>query len=221
MKMSIDQPEIERMLGKQLSNLLDFKDSDKEHLSKGVRLALDRTAHSFSNVKNPYYKKDGSACFDPFHSGQNTVFLYFLSNSLWKDLNDSSLATRVYYLNKIFNSIDLFYEVELPALFGVDHPLGSVMGRAKYSDRFFFSQACNVGNNKGIYPAIGENVAMFAGSAIIGKCKIGKNCWISARTFVKDQDVPDNSIVFGSSPNLVFKYRPESFFMEKSPFWAY
>ena len=51
---------------------------------------------------------------------------------------------KFYYLNKIMNSVEMFYEVELPSVFCCDHPLGSVMGRARYSDFFYFSQGCTV-----------------------------------------------------------------------------
>jgi serine O-acetyltransferase len=40
---------------------------------------------------------------------------------------------------------------------------------------------------------------------VLGNCTIGDNVWISANTYIKDEDVPANTIVFGSSPNLVFK----------------
>ena len=46
---------------------------------------------------------------------------------------------------------------------------------------------------------------MYANSSILGKCHIGKNVQIGAGALVKNQDVPDNSIVFGQSPNLIIK----------------
>ena len=87
----------------------------------------------------------------------------------------------------------------------LDHPVGSVIGRAHYSNGFTFGQNCTVGNNKGIYPVIGENITLCANSAIIGNCHIGDNVTVGAYACVKDQDVPANSIVFGQSPNLIIK----------------
>ncbi len=103
------------------------------------------------------------------------------------------------------NACDLFYEVELPSYFKLDHPVGSVMGRAQYSDGFCFSQNCTVGNNKGIYPIIGKNVRMCANSSIIGNCHIGDNVVLGAGCGVKDEDIPSDSLVFGQSPRLVIK----------------
>lgn len=118
---------------------------------------------------------------------------------------ESRLADKVYYLNKMLNGCDLYHQVELPKFFRLDHPVGSVMGRAVYGEGFMFAQNCTVGNNKGIYPIIGENVRMCAYSSILGNCKIGNNVILGAHAAVKDTDIPDNSIVFGQSPNLILK----------------
>ena len=56
-----------------------------------------------------------------------------------------------------------------------------------------------------LYPIIGENVRMYANSSILGNCIIGRNVQVGAGAIVKNQDVPDNSIVFGQSPNLIIK----------------
>lgn len=103
------------------------------------------------------------------------------------------------------NACDLYYEIALPDIFMLDHPVGSVMGRATYGNYFSFGQNCSVGNNKGIFPAIGEYVKMSANSMILGNSNIGDNVTIAAGACVKDQDIPQNSLVFGSSPNLIIK----------------
>ena len=90
-------------------------------------------------------------------------------------------------------------------MFTFDHPLGAVMGRAEYSNYFTFSQGCTVGNNHGVYPRFGERVFMLSNSKVIGDCAIGDNVVIAANTYVKDQDVPSDSLVFGASPNLIIK----------------
>ena len=46
---------------------------------------------------------------------------------------------------------------------------------------------------------------MFFDSKIIGNSHVGNNVVISAMTYIKDQDVPSDVIVFGQSPNLIFK----------------
>ena len=49
----------------------------------------NRVQFSFSHSKNKYYKKNGEVYFNPFHSGQWTIFLYYLSNSLYKKSKDN------------------------------------------------------------------------------------------------------------------------------------
>lgn len=85
-------------------------------------------------------------------------------------------AEKFYYLNKILNGVDIYYEVELPSIWWTEHPLGSVMGKAKYSN-----------------------------SKILGKTQIGNNVILSANSYVKDEIIPDNSVVFGMSPHLIIK----------------
>ena len=107
----------------------------------------------------------------------------------------------------------------MPDIFFFDHPYASVIGRAEYNNFFIFQQCCTVGNNKGIYPKFGEYVWLFANATVIGQCNIGNNVFISANSYVKDADIPDNTIVFGQSPNLVLKRKEPEYFYEKSPFY--
>ena len=93
----------------------------------------------------------------------------------------------------------------MPDIFFFDHPIGSVIGRAKYRDYFSFTQGCTVGQNDGIYPEFGERVVMLSDSKVIGRSVIGDNVVISANAYIKDTVIPSDCIVFGSSPGLVIK----------------
>ena len=128
---------------------------------------------------------------------------------MYKHGVDSEECSKIYYLNKIMNSIDVFYEVELPEFWFCAHPLGTVLGRAKYGNYFTFLQGCTVGNNNGVYPVFGDFVTMYSNSSVIGNCRIGNNVVIGTNTCIKDEDIPDNCLVFGSSPNLVIKQKTE------------
>lgn len=214
MKLELPKIELEKMLLRQIENLFYFKsESEKEIIRCVLDSALERTEYCFSQVSNKYYRQDSEVYFNPFHGGQNTVFLYFLSNELAREHgSDKTLADRVYYLNKALNGVDLFYEVAVPKVFFVDHPGGSVLGRAEYGDYFSFAQNCTVGNNNGHYPIIGKHVRMAAGSTLIGKCKVGDQVIIAAHAYVKDTDIPSQSIVFGTYPNLTIKPQNEEYF---------
>ena len=190
-------PEVlDKLIRHQLHNLFFFDDTENEALSGSLTIALTKTEKCFSQSNNKYYRKDGEVFFSIYHSGQYCIFLYLLSRQVFLDNPEHrELADKIYYLNKIV----------MPEAFHLDHPVGSVMGRAIYGNNFTFAQLCTVGNNKGLFPEIGENVQMLSGAKILGRCNIGDNVVVSANTYIKDTDIPANTIVFGSSPNLVIK----------------
>mgnify|MGYP000356724518 CR=1 FL=1 len=205
MKYEIDIEKIVSLVTKQLNNLFYIEESESNFIQSQMDKVLSRTEYCFANNPNKYYQKDGDTYFNPFHSGQYSIFLYYLSNTIFQERNNNTLSDRIYYLNKALNAFDLYYEIKLPDIFMLDHPVGSVMGRAVYGNYFSFSQNCTVGNNKGVFPKIGENVKMLSNSKIIGASNIGNNVILSANSYVKDEDIPNNTIVFGSSPNLILK----------------
>ncbi len=206
MVISIGKNELYQMIMRQLENLLVFdRKTESDELREIMDRALVDLEACFSKLSHFYLWKDGVLVFHPFHTCQNAVLIYLMSRVALTKFNNQSLAERLYFLNKILHSIDIFYEVSLPSVWYCDHPLGSVMGRASYSDFFFFSQNCTVGGNYDRYPSFGEKVMLMAGVSIIGNCHIGGNTFFSTQTFVRDQDVPDDVVVFGRSPDLSFK----------------
>ncbi|MDB4254672.1 serine acetyltransferase [bacterium] len=52
------------------------------------------------------------------------------------------------------------------------------------------------------YPEISDGCIIFAGSVIVGKIKIGRNCIIGANSVVTS-DIPDNSIAVGAPARVV------------------
>ncbi len=216
MQMAISIDNLNDLVAKQLNNLFQFEMVEEgEVLKKGILESLRRSEVCFAGAvkKSKYFSRNGAIYFNPFHSVQYAIFLYYLSNSIAAlDKDFGSLADRIYYLNKSLNGLDLFYEVEMPNVFYFDHPVGSVMGRAKYGELFSFAQCCTVGNNKGNYPVLGRNVQMFPGSKIVGDCRIGDCVVLSANSYIIDTDIPSFSLVFGESPNLTVKKMNESYF---------
>lgn len=207
MILEIQKTELIAQIKKQLDSLFLISEEELSQIELNIDRVLERTEYCFARTKNKYYSKNGEVYFNPFHSGQYTIFLYYLANTIYQKSNAARLADKVYFLNKTLNGCDLFYEIELPSVFMLDHPVGSVMGRAKYGEYFQFGQNCTVGNNKGIFPVISNNVQMTANSMIIGNCLIGENSIIGAGACVKDENIPANSLVFGQSPNLIIKTR--------------
>lgn len=211
----LSRNEIIDLVLKQLGNFFPIgSGSEKFEIQSVANAVFPRLEINFAGSTNKYFSVESEGVrvpqFDPFHSIQWMTFLYYLSHELY--LRGSNLCDKVYYLNKVMHSVDLFYAIELPDVWSAEHPLGSVMGRAKYAKGFFFYQGCTVGgtndkNGNDCYPEIEENVTMFANSSILGRCHVGQGSQIGAGALVKNQDIPENSIVFGQSPNLIIKKR--------------
>jgi len=197
-----------------------FGVSDTEWLPQELNTlqALTKLQHCFSHLRNKYFSKDGMPIFNTLHTIHYCFFLYFLSRALLPTKQGAALAAHVYALNKMLNCLDLFYEVDLPQIFYFDHPIGSVIGRAKFGEYFQFRQNCTVGNNHGVFPTFGSNVCLWSGVTVVGNCNIGDNVIFSSGSYVKDQDIPSNSIVFGKSPNLIIKQRAPEFFLNSKYF---
>ncbi len=201
--------EIFDLVNHQLCNFWPDGDVPK-HSFASLEKALNRIERNFVHQRSDIFQLNGEAKFDVNHSVQYGIFLYTYANQLYQDNNEDE-AGRVYYLNKIMNSVDWFYAVSLPEVFSAEHPLGSVIGRATIGDYLFLYQGTTIGGNRKngclSYPTIGHHVLMYSNSKILGGSQIGNNVIISANTYIIDQDVPDNSIVFGTSPNIIIKTR--------------
>ncbi len=190
----------------QMSNFFPDRIVASAELDPFVVAALERTEHNLSHQNRKYGRVDTTAVFDHLNTDQYAVFLYYLSNSIHQQQGDRTLASKAYALNKALHGIDVFFEILLPPVFILQHPVGTVLGRAEYGNFLFVYQQCLVGVGlDGSAPVLGEGVVLFGGSAVIGKSVLGANTWISAGSLVVDSSVPANSVVFGRSPDLVVK----------------
>ncbi len=203
------------IVAKQIASHWDIYDIDciKASIDKAVVRVEENMSELNGNCKYAH-DAEGNVVFSPYNTVEYSIFLYYLSHDLYKSGHEKE-AGLVYYLNKIMNCVEWFYAIELPTHFWADHPLGSVLGRAHYGDYLFVNQGVTVGGNSigvlnDIYPTIGENVHLCAGSSLIGNCHIGDNSIIAAGTFIRNQDVPANSIAYGASPNIIIKERKDN-----------
>ena len=113
---------------------------------------------------------------------------------------------KIYCINKALSMCEAYYEIQLPEIFFVEHPLSTILGRAQYGNCFAVYQGCTVGANElGRYPVLGNHVIMFSNSKVLGDSHLGNDIILSANAYVKDMDIPNGSIVYGQSPNLVIK----------------
>jgi serine O-acetyltransferase len=165
-------------------------------------IALERLEHCFSHIHRKYYVEAGEPVFDHLNGDHMATLLYFYANSVWRESGDIELPTRLFYLNKILHGLDLFYSVSMPEIFLLVHPLGSVLGNAKYEDYLVIYQNCTVGAVTDVYPCFGRGTILYSRSSVIGDCVLGHDVVIAANTFIIDRDVPSNSVVVGQYPAL-------------------
>lgn len=200
---SLPKEQLVRYLGTQLDHF--FPDGNNHDLSRVVALALEKLAFCLSRVKLPRYRIGSDVSFNHLHSEQFATFLYFASNMAWSYANDLALAEKLFYLNKILNGMICMYDTCLPDIFLIAHSVGIVLGKATYSDYLVVHQNTTVGTDKGIAPVLSERIVLYPGSAVIGCCTIGAGSVVSAHGLVLNQRVPDASVCFGRSPDLIIK----------------
>lgn len=201
---------IRKILFRQLENFWD--EWDEEVINRQIPEALEQMNKNYSMAASKQRYRDGNMVFDPMYTGTYAIFLYKLSRLLFLEGNNKE-AECIYYLNKVLHSVDWFYQTELPLHFMAEHLLGSVLGRAQYSDYLFVYQGTTIGGNrKGdvlYYPKVAENVVLYANATVLGNTSIGNNVIISANTYIINENIPNNCIVFGHSPNIIIKEQSE------------
>lgn len=105
------------------------------------------------------------------------------------------------------------YHVIIPeeAIIGsiyLPHPHNVVIGKyTKIGDNCKIYHDVTLGQNKGLYPCLKDNVIVYTGAKIIGGITVGNNAIIGANSVVT-HDVPENAIVAGN-PARIIKYRKE------------
>ena len=164
--------------------------------SKAISTALARVEHCFEHVALKAYNDHQVTRFSHLHADQYTVFLWFLSNSVWKVFEDESFASKFFCLNKALNGIMCMYDAELPDIFLILHGNGTVLGKAQYSDYFVCCHGCTVGAVYGSYPTIQKGVAMAPYSTIVGSCTVGPCSTIGTQALLRNQTIGANTLYY-------------------------
>jgi serine O-acetyltransferase len=206
MRLSLESKQLTAYVARQLESGFPDGEVKTEALERYVSRALERTEHCFARVNNKYFFDGKQTVFNHLHSDQYAMFLYYLSNTIWRLNGDVALASKVYCLNKSLHALDAFYEVGLPDVFSLVHPVGTVLGRGRYADYFVAYQRCTVGSNlAGEYPVMEKGVILFGGSMVIGQCHLGQDCKVAAGSLLMDVDVRAGHVAFGRHPEVCFK----------------
>lgn len=182
---------------KQLNSFYpDNEPVDLQLHQAGVETALKRLEYCFSKIILKHYFDNGEAKFNHLHSDHYVMYLWFLANTLWKEGAPVSVCHKLYYLNKSLHGFDCMFDTALPDIFIIVHGVGTMLGKATYSNYFVVFHGCTVGINKGVYPEIGEGVTLTAHSSVIGNCRVGNYSTVGNNTGIVDIDISDTSVAY-------------------------
>lgn len=188
----------------------DGRDSVRPLLKAHLDETLNRLQRCINAVS--LWKKNE---FNYLHSSQYCIYLYFLSNTIWRNTDDEEVCTKLFLLNKLLNGIDMFYEVQMPDIFFIGHSVGIVLAKATYSDYLVLYQNSTVGKNAGVAPILESGVIMYPNTAIIGRSKVGANSVISQGVGVLNKNIPGDVMVFRQgNGELMFKGLKRDFIRE-------
>lgn len=195
----------------QIANFFPDKKSSINAIENSIDQVIEKIELCFVNIQNKHFRTQDQPYFNHLNSDHYAMFLYFLSNTLYRNEEDICVCEKLFYLNKILHGVDVFYSVELPSIFLFCHPLATVLGRAVYSDFLLVYQGCTVGASREAgttdneYPVLGKYLALYMGASVLGKCRIGSNCKIASNSQIMDRDLDDNSLYIGTPSKYLIK----------------
>lgn len=200
MIMSLTATELRFFLGKQLETFFPDGLTEKYYRGKDVdwalNMALERLEYCFKHINWPAYSDEsGQTYFSHLHSDQYSQFLYFFMNSLWKKSENKIICDKCIVLNKCLNDMFVSYKGELPDIFLLGHPIGTILGNARYSDYLVVFQNVTVNTGGKVGPKLGKGVFLASGAQIIGEETIGDRVAIGVNAVVYKTSIDNDKTV--------------------------
>lgn len=201
MEISLNRRELLEYIGCQLENY--FPDKYKlqgADVESALDLGLERLENCFKYITFPAYcNQKGQTFFSHLHSDQYSQFLYYFSNSLWNISENKPICDKLIFLNKILNGMFYSYKGNLPDVFFLAHPVGTILGNASYENFLVVFQNVTVNTDANELgesaPKLGKGLFLGAGAKIIGNKTIGDCVSIGVDALVYNQEIPDNKVV--------------------------
>jgi serine O-acetyltransferase len=199
---SIPEENLVNLVHNQLnSNFPDHLEVNVVTLKHCVKSSILRIRRCFDPIILKYYSVGNESYFNHLHGDHYSMFLYFVSNEAYR-ANDEVLAAKLFLLNKSLFGIDAFYSIKLPEHFLFVHPLGTILGNARYEEFLVIYQGVTIGaTTSGIYPTFSKQTILYSNSSIIGDCRVGRNFILAANASLVNLNVPANKVVVGNFPS--------------------
>ncbi len=113
-------------------------------------------------------------------------------------LNNLPIKKRVLKKLKLKYSVDVGINTRIGDGFWVEHYTGMVIGDGvKIGENCTVYQGVTLGQRKGKYPEVLNNVTIYPNTIILGDIIVGNNAQVLAGSIVIN-DVPDNAVVAGN-----------------------
>lgn len=197
--------------------IIKIKDCSRESSRWGRRILLDNMASDlcqmprhknlFSYIRNEYTFMTGKSHGNVL----KMLYLFWISPTFrvnvyinWMQCIRSSFKRRLIhnYLHVKYSAI-VDYRSRIGVHLRADHPIGIVIGsHTVIGDFCKIYQNVTIGQKKGKFPQIGNNVTIYSGAVIIGDIKIGDNAVIGANAVVLT-DIPANSTAVGCPARII------------------
>ena len=106
MQLSVSVDELKSYVGRQLDHFFpDQYKMEGPDVDRAFNLGLERLEFCFKHITFPAYNDGKQTYFSYMHSDQYAQFLYYFSNSLWKDAQNRAICDKLIGLNKIINGM--------------------------------------------------------------------------------------------------------------------
>jgi len=188
---------------------------NKNNLESILKQSWELATINYSKSSIKYHTNNDLTVNVDWNNLDQSVYLLYFSSRIAFESGDVNMASNFYRLNRMLNAVDIFYEVILPIHTMFVHPVGTVLGRAKFNDYLVVYQGVTVGSDLlGNFPnLLGQNV-LFSNSSILANSILGVNACLSAKSNAYNLDIPadhylknDGKIHLLKDPNqIINKY---------------
>lgn len=167
--------------------------------------------HARYIIPGDYYAVNGAGILNLAYFDHYLILCYRYANVLFSKGYDRKLCEAIYYSMRVRTGADIYYSTKIAEYLVPTHPIATVFSsHAVIGEGLTFFNGVTIGQNPGdngeyYSPVLGNGIILYSNSSIVGKCHIGNNVIIAMGAKVVNQDVPSNTVVFGSTPSLVFK----------------
>lgn len=214
MKMTLSKDELSVYTQKQLDFYIpDGYAIDEKCWTEAIDTALQRCDSCFKHIIIPQYRsrENGESLFSHLHRDQYATFIYFLGNTIWLHYHDRWLCDKLLNLQSILHSFFLSYKCEMPNVFVLAHPVGSVIGNAKYSDGLYICQNVTINThtdaegNPDLF--LGKGVVLETGATIIGNKPIGDRVTIGPNVLIHNEKIDSDYTCVSERGKVIIRPR--------------